>query len=156
MLTAIVIGPANSEMNLDQYGRVQVRFWWDREDSTTSCWIRVAQSWAGNRWGACFWPRVGHEVVVSFENGDPDRPIIVGSVYNSVNMPPYSLPSNQYIAGWKSLTEGGDPTKNFHQILMSDEKGAEVVHIHAESVFIAHQENQQCSMRPQFDASFQG
>ena len=156
VLTGIVIGPANSEMNLDQYGRVQVRFWWDREDSTTSCWIRVAQSWAGNRWGACFWPRVGHEVVVSFENGDPDRPIIVGSVYNSVNMPPYALPSNQYIAGWKSLTEGGDPTSNFHQILMSDEKGAEVVHIHAESMFIANQEAQKVAQRPALSVDQQG
>ena len=156
VLTGIVIGPQGNEMFIDKYGRVQVRFWWDRDNSTTSCWIRVAQSWAGNGWGACFWPRVGHEVVVAFENGDPDRPIVVGSVYNSTNMPPYPLPSNQYIAGWKSLTQGGDPSKNFHQILMSDEQGAEVVHIHAESMFIAHQENQQCSMRPQFDGSFQG
>ena len=93
---------------------------------------------------------------MSFENGDPDRPIIVGSVYNSVNMPPYTLPSNQYIAGWKSLTEGGDTTKNYHQILMSDEKGAEVVHIHAESTFIAHQESQNLSSRPKIDMSFQG
>jgi len=111
VLTGIVIGPQGNEMFIDKYGRVQVRFWWDRDNSTTSCWIRVAQSWAGNGWGACFWPRVGHEVVVAFENGDPDRPIIVGSVYNSTNMPPYALPSNQYIAGWKSLTQGGDPSK---------------------------------------------
>jgi type VI secretion system secreted protein VgrG len=135
---------------------VQVRFWWDRNNSTTSCWIRVAQSWAGNGWGACFWPRVGHEVVVSFENGDPDRPIIVGSVYNSTNMPPYPLPASQYIAGWKSLTEGGDPTKNFHQILMSDEQGAEVVHIHAESMFVAHQENTQFNRRPSQEINIQG
>jgi type VI secretion system secreted protein VgrG len=156
VLTGIVIGPQNNEIFVDQYGRVQVRFWWDRNNSTTSCWIRVAQSWAGNGWGACFWPRVGHEVVVSFENGDPDRPIIVGSVYNSTNMPPYPLPASQYIAGWKSLTEGGDPTKNFHQILMSDEQGAEVVHIHAESMFVAHQENTQFNRRPSQEINIQG
>ncbi len=156
LLTAIVIGPENNEIFVDQYGRVQVRFWWDRDNSTTSCWIRVAQSWAGNGWGACFWPRVGHEVVVGFENGDPDRPIIVGSVYNSTNMPPYPLPASQFIAGWKSLTEGGDPTKNFHQILMSDDQGAEVVHIHAESMFIVNQESIACTQRPSASLNLQG
>ena len=156
VLTGIVIGPQGNEMFIDKYGRVQVRFWWDRDNSTTSCWVRVAQSWAGNGWGACFWPRVGHEVVVAFENGDPDRPIIVGSVYNSTNMPPYALPSNQYIAGWKSLTEGGDPSNNYHQILMSDESNAAVVHIHAESMFVAHQENTQFTRRPNQEINLQG
>jgi type VI secretion system secreted protein VgrG len=156
VLTGIVIGPENNEIFMDLYGRVQVRFWWDRDNSTTSCWIRVAQSWAGNGWGACFWPRVGHEVVVGFENGDPDRPIIVGSVYNSTNMPPYPLPASQFIAGWKSLTEGGDPTKNFHQILMSDDQGAEVVHIHAESMFIVNQESIACTQRPSASLNLQG
>jgi len=156
LLTGIVIGPQGSEIFLDKYGRVQVRFWWDRDNSTSSCWIRVAQSWAGNGWGASFWPRVGHEVVVGFENGDPDRPIIVGSVYNSTNMPPYSLPTNQYIAGWKSLTQGGDPARNFHQILMSDDQGGEVVHIHAESMFIVNQESIACSQRPSASLNLQG
>jgi len=156
VLTGEVIGPPGSEMHLDRYGRVQVRFWWDRETPSASCWMRVAQSWAGNGWGACFWPRVGHEVVVAFENGDPDRPIVVGSVYNSANMPPFPLPENRYIAGWKSLTQEGDPSKNFHQILMSDEKGGEVVHIHAEKTLIAHQESRQVTMRPNLDMSFQG
>jgi type VI secretion system secreted protein VgrG len=156
LLTAIVIGPENNEIFVDQYGRVQVRFWWDRDNSTTSCWIRVAQSWAGNGWGACFWPRVGHEVVVGFENGDPDRPIIVGSVYNSTNMPPYPLPASQFIAGWKSLTEGGDPSRNYHQILMSDDQGAEVVHIHAESMFIVNQESIACTQRPSASLNLQG
>ena len=154
--TGIVIGPEGEEVFVDRFGRVQVRFWWDRDDNTYSCWIRVAQSWAGNSWGAMFWPRVGHEVVVSFENGDPDRPIIVGSVYNSTNMPPYHLPEHKYIAGWKSLTQGGDPSKNYHLVLMSDETNAEVVHIHAERSFITHQESVQVSMRPNVDMSFQG
>ena len=71
-------------------------------------------------------------------------------------MHPYPLPASQYIAGWKSLTEGGDPTKNFHQILMSDEQGAEVVHIHAESMFVAHQENTQFNRRPSQEINIQG
>ena len=156
VLTGVVIGPPDSEMHVDPYGRVQVRFWWDRSNPSTSCWMRVAQSWAGNGWGAMFWPRVGHEVVVAFENGDPDRPIVVGSLYNSANMPPFPLPEHRYIAGWKSLTQNGDPTKNFHLMLMSDEANGEVVHIHAEKSFIAHQESFQVSMRPDLDMTFQG
>jgi type VI secretion system secreted protein VgrG len=156
VLTGTVIGPAGQEIHLDKFGRVQVRFPWDRDNPSASCWVRVAQSWAGHGWGACFWPRVGHEVVVAFENGDPDRPIVVGSVYNSDNMPPFPLPENRFIAGWKSLTEGGDPSKNFHQILMSDEKGGEVVHIHAEKTLLANQESRQVTMRPNLDMSFQG
>ncbi len=180
--TATVVGPP--PMNIDQYGRVQVAFPWDRgaagqiaaavesEISSTSggtasaaqtaattgrsCWVRVAQSWAGNGWGSCFWPRVGHEVVVAFEEGDVDRPVIVGSVYNSVNMPPYALPDNMYIAGWKSLTQGGDPSANFHQILMSDESDSPVVAIHSESVFVSNQESQQRMLRPNYDFDFQG
>ena len=157
--TALVTGPSGGETFTDMYGRIKVRFWFDRTgptDGGSSCWVRVAQVWAGNSWGACFWPRVGHEVVVSFEGGDPDRPIVVGSVYNATNMPPFPMPQSVYISGWKSLTEGGDPTKNFHQILMSDEKGAEIVHIHAESMFIAHQETQQISKKPNLDVNFQG
>ncbi len=156
VLTGVVIGPPGNEMHVDPYGRVQVRFWWDRSNPSTSCWVRVAQSWAGNGWGAMFWPRVGHEVVVAFENGDPDRPIVVGSVYNSANMPPFPMPEHRYIAGWKSLTQGGDPSKNYHLVLMSDETGGEVVHIHAERSFITHQKSYQAGMRPNLDMSFQG
>ncbi len=156
VLTGTVIGPAGQEIHLDKFGRVQVRFPWDRDNPSTSCWVRVAQSWAGHGWGACFWPRIGHEVVVAFENGDPDRPIVVGSVYNSDNMPPFPLPENRYIAGWKSLTEGGDPSKNFHQILMSDEKQGQVLHIHAEKTLIAQQESRQVSIRPNLDMTIQG
>ena len=152
--TATVVGPG--PMNIDKFGRVQVNFPWDRSAGGDSCWVRVAQSWAGNGWGACFWPRVGHEVVVSFEEGDPDRPVIVGSVYNSANTPPYPMPQSMYIAGWKSLTQDGDPSSNFHQILMSDEKGAEVVHIHSESVYIVQQESQQVSIKPSHDVHFTG
>ena len=156
VLTAIVIGPAGQELFVDSYGRIQVRFSWDRAEALSSCWVRVAQVWAGNTWGAAFWPRVGHEVVVAFEDGDPDRPLVVGSVYNAANMPPFPLPASKYIAGWKSLTEGGDPSKNSHQILMGDEKGSEAVLIHSESVCMIHQEKEQFSYRPSVSINLQG
>ena len=88
--TAVVTGPPGEEIFVDKYGRVKVQFHWDREgkmNADSSCWLRVAQVWAGNSWGAFFWPRIGHEVVVLFEEGDPDKPLIVGSVYNAKNMP---------------------------------------------------------------------
>jgi type VI secretion system secreted protein VgrG len=109
--------------------------------------------WAGNSWGAAFWPRVGHEVVVAFENGDPDRPIITGSVYNSANMPPFELPANAYVAGFKSLTQGGDPSVNYHLILMGDAKGEEAVVIHSENILINQQESQQVAKRPHLDVT---
>ena len=93
--TAIVTGPPGEEIYCDKYGRVKVQFHWDREgknNGDSSCWLRVAQVWAGKGWGAFFWPRVGHEVVVTFEEGDPDQPMIIGSVYNAANMPPMSFP----------------------------------------------------------------
>jgi len=88
----VVVGPADEEIFTDKYGRVKVQFPWDRQgknDPDSSCWIRVGQIWAGKRWGASFWPRVGQEVIVAFEEGDPDQPVIVGSVYNADQMPPY-------------------------------------------------------------------
>src|SRR5690606_8903881 len=79
--TATVVGPSGDQLFLDCYGRVKVQFHWDREgkfDGNSSCWLRVAQAWAGQNWGAFFWPRIGHEVLVSFLEGDPDRPVVVG------------------------------------------------------------------------------
>jgi type VI secretion system secreted protein VgrG len=116
----------------------------------------VAQVWAGNGWGAAFWPRVGHEVVVAFEGGDPDRPLIVGSVYNSKNMPPYSLPAAAYVAGFKSCTEGGNPQENFHHFLLNDQQKDASILLHAENQFISTQEQNQVSLRPAFDLSIQG
>src|SRR5467141_2286578 len=90
--SAVVVGPAGEEIFTDKYGRVKVQFHWDRQgkyDEGSSCWVRVGQLWAGRRWGASFWPRVGQEVIVTFLEGDPDQPIIVGSVYNADQMPPY-------------------------------------------------------------------
>ncbi|MCP3671914.1 MAG: type VI secretion system tip protein VgrG, partial [Gammaproteobacteria bacterium] len=86
-----VSGPKGEEIYTDQYGRIKVQFPWDREgqnDENSSCWLPVSQSWAGNQWGKIHIPRIGHEVLVSFINGDPDQPVVVGSLYNAVNRPP--------------------------------------------------------------------
>jgi type VI secretion system secreted protein VgrG len=111
--------------------------------------VRVAQVWAGKNYGAAFWPRVGHEVVVAFEGGDPDRPIVTGSVYNATNMPPFELPSQVYISGFKTLTQGGDSTKNYHLLLLSDAKKQEVVLIHAEGLLVTQQERKNVTFENQ-------
>ena len=103
--TAIVTGPKGQEIYVDKYGRVKVQFHWDRygkRDENSSCWIRVSQSWTGKGWGHIANPHIGQEVIVSFLEGDPDRPIIVGRVYNEDNMPPYPLPDAAAVIGMKS------------------------------------------------------
>ena len=111
--TAIVVGEDGEEISTDKYGRVKVQFHWDREgknDENSSCWVRVAQVWAGQGWGAMHIPRIGQEVIVEFLEGDPDRPIIIGRVYNADNMPPYALPDNKTQSGIKRRsTKGGGP-----------------------------------------------
>jgi type VI secretion system secreted protein VgrG len=134
--TAVVTGPPGEEIFVDKYGRVKVQFHWDREgkkNADSSCWLRVAQVWAGKRWGAFFWPRIGHEVVVSFEEGDPDKPLIIGSVYNHDNMPWYSLPKNKQLAGFKSASVSGTAHQNFNGLVFNDEKGKEHLSIHSEN-----------------------
>lgn len=133
--TAFVVGPAGEEIYCDKYGRVKVQFHWDREgrkDEKSSCWIRVGQDWAGKRWGAVFIPRIGMEVIVSFLEGDPDRPLITGCVYNAESMPPYALPGEKTKSGIKtrSSKQGGDA--NFNEIRFEDAKGKEEVYVHAE------------------------
>jgi type VI secretion system secreted protein VgrG len=133
--TAVVTGPPGEEIFVDKYGRVKVQFHWDREgkkNADSSCWLRVAQVWAGNSWGAFFWPRIGHEVVVLFEEGDPDKPLIVGSVYNAKNMPWFHLPINKQLAGIKSASVKGTAQKNYNGIVFNDEKGKEHLSIHSE------------------------
>jgi type VI secretion system secreted protein VgrG len=133
--TATVAGPRDDEIFCDKYGRVKVQFHWDRKgkkDADSSCWLRVAQVWAGKGWGAFFWPRVGHEVVIIFEEGDPDQPLIIGSVYNAENMPPYELPAKKVLTGLKSASHKGIPSKNFNGIVLNDEKGHEHLALHSE------------------------
>ncbi|HET6233603.1 MAG TPA: type VI secretion system tip protein TssI/VgrG [Acetobacteraceae bacterium] len=131
--TAKVTGDSGDEITTDKYGRIKVKFPWDRSNApggSTSCWIRVAQIWAGTQWGALYTPRVGQEVVVDFLNGNPDRPIIVGSVYNATNMPPDTLPDNKTKSDIKtnsSLGGGG-----YNQLRFEDKKGSEEVYFQAE------------------------
>jgi type VI secretion system secreted protein VgrG len=138
--TAVVVGPQGEEVFTDKYGRVKVQFHWDAEgqhNQESSCWVRVGQVWAGKRWGASFWPRVGQEVVVDFVEGDPDQPIIIGSVYNAGQMPPYlgdgldpKHKNDNKVSGIKSNTTMGG--QGFNEWRFDDTKGKEQVFIHAE------------------------
>ncbi|MBI3609835.1 MAG: type VI secretion system tip protein VgrG [Nitrospirae bacterium] len=122
--TAIVVGPKGEEIYTDEYSRVKVQFHWDRngkQDEKSSCWIRVSQAWAGSGWGAIFIPRVGQEVIVEFLEGDPDRPIITGRVYNGDNKPPYALPGEKTKSTIKSNTSKGGGSAN--ELLMEDNAG---------------------------------
>ncbi|ETU75657.1 hypothetical protein Q054_04520 [Pseudomonas aeruginosa Z61] len=133
--TAVVVGPKGEEIWTDQYGRVKVHFHWDRHDQSnenSSCWMRVSQAWAGKNWGSIQIPRIGQEVIVSFLEGDPDRPIITGRVYNAEQTVPYELPANATQSGTKSRSSKGGTPANFNEIRMEDKKGAEQLFIHAE------------------------
>ena len=132
--TAVVVGPPGEEIFVDKYGRVKVQFHWDREskaNADSSCWVRVAQNMAGIRWGSAFWPRIGHEVVVDFLEGDPDQPIIVGSVYNASEMPPYKLPDEKTktVIFKSNSSKGGG---GYNEFRVEDKKGKEQIFINAE------------------------
>jgi type VI secretion system secreted protein VgrG len=133
--TAVVYGDTPEDISVDKYGRVQVTFFWNRPakpNAQNSCPVRVAQMWAGKRWGAQFIPRVGQEVVVSFLDGNPDRPLIIGSVYNADNMPPYGLPDNKTQSGVKSRSHQGGGSEDYNEIRFEDRMGSEQVLIHAQ------------------------
>jgi type VI secretion system secreted protein VgrG len=130
--TALVVGPSGDEIYVDKYGRVKVQFHWDREgkqDENSSCWIRVSQPWAGKKWGAVSIPRIGQEVIVEFLEGDPDRPIITGRVYNGENMPPHELPGFGHSMSLKTNSSPGGG--NFNEIRLTDEKDEEQMFIYA-------------------------
>ena len=136
--TAVVVGPANEEIFTDKYGRIKVKFHWDRQgklDADSSCWVRVGTPWAGKNWGMIHIPRIGQEVVVAFEEGDPDRPIVVGSVFNADMMPPYVLPDNKTQSGVKSRSTLQGSPENFNELRFEDKKGSEQVYFHAEKNF---------------------
>jgi type VI secretion system secreted protein VgrG len=142
--TATVVGPAGQEIFTDKYGRVKVQFHWDRQgkkDADSSCWVRVASVWAGKQWGVIHIPRIGQEVVVSFLEGSTDEPIIVGSVYNATNMPPYALPDNKTQSGIISRSTPGGGEATFNQIRFEDKKGNEEVLFHAEKDLNSEIEN---------------
>ena len=140
--TAIVVGPAGEEIWPDDYGRVKVQFHWDQEgakDEKSSCWIRVAQVWAGKGWGTLFTPRIGTEVIVSFLDGDPDRPIIIGTVYNQVQTVPYTQPDekNKSTILTRSTKEGTAG----NEIRFTDTKEKEELYVHAQKDYNIKVEN---------------
>jgi len=146
---AVVVGPGGEEIYTDKYGRVKVQFFWDRQgkkDDKSSCWLRVSQPWAGKNWGAIAIPRIGQEVLVGFLEGDPDRPIITGRVYNAEQMPPYDLPANKTQSGVQTRSSKQGTPGNFNQIRFEDNKGSEELYIHAEKdkkVIVEHDRSEQ-------------
>lgn len=131
--TAFVVGPSGEEIWTDEHGRIKVQFHWDRvgvKDDKSSCWVRVAQSWAGKGWGSLFLPRIGQEVVISFVDGDPDRPLVTGSVYNAENKPPITLPSMQTQSTIRSRSSKEGAAGN--EMRMEDKKDAEEFYFHAQ------------------------
>jgi type VI secretion system secreted protein VgrG len=142
--TATVVGPEGAEIFSDKYGRVKVLFNWDRagqEDQRSSCWVRVSTPWAGKNWGMVAIPRVGSEVIVDFLEGDPDRPIITGMVYNAATMPPYLLPDNMTQSGVKTRSTQKGAAENFNELRFEDKKGSEEIYLHAEKDLNAVIEN---------------
>ncbi|SRR6266568_1430346 len=142
--TAVVVGPAGEEIHTDEHGRVKVQFHWDREgnrDDRASCWIRVAQSWAGPGWGALYLPRMGQEVVVEFLEGDPDQPLVTGSVYNGANPPPVALPGDKTRSTLRTESSPGGGGSN--ELRYEDAKGQEEIYLHAQKDLNVVVENDQ-------------
>jgi type VI secretion system secreted protein VgrG len=144
--TAMVVGPAGEEIYVDENCRVKVQFHWDRlgnNDDKSSCWIRVAQTWASASYGAMFIPRIKDEVVVTFLEGDPDQPLIVGSIYHGTNVPPYALPDNKTRSTIKSNSSPGGGGSN--ELRFEDKKGSEEVYLHGQkdwTILIENDKNQ--------------
>ncbi|MDM8545891.1 type VI secretion system tip protein TssI/VgrG [Candidatus Venteria ishoeyi] len=133
--TAIVTGPSGEEIYTDKYGRIKVQFHWDqlgKKDEKTTCFIRVNQSWAGKAWGRLFLPRIGQEVLVSFINGDPDRPVVTGALYNAEQTVPYALPANKTKSTWKTRSSKKGGVEDFNEIYFEDKKGEEKFYQHAQ------------------------
>ncbi|TPE49111.1 type VI secretion system Vgr family protein [Amaricoccus solimangrovi] len=131
--TATVVGPSGEEIFTDQYARVKVQFHWDRlghRDENSSCFVRVSSAWAGGGWGFIQIPRIGQEVIVDFLDGDPDRPIITGRVYNAAEMPPYGLPGSATQSGWKSNSSPGGG--GYNEFMFEDKAGSELVNFQAQ------------------------
>ncbi len=131
--TAVVVGKAGEEIWTDKYGRIKVQFHWDqlgKNDENSSCWIRVDYGWAGKQWGGIFLPRIGQEVIVSYLEGDPDRPLVTGAVYNSVQLVPYTLPDEQTKSTVKTNSSKGGG--GFNEIRFEDKKDSEELYLHAQ------------------------
>jgi len=128
VLTATVVGPASEDVHTDEYGRIKIQFPWDSEnknDDSSSCWVRVSQPWSGARFGAMFIPRIGSEVVVSFLLGNPDNPLVTGTVSNGRNLPLLNLPGEKEQAGFVSRSSLNGSVEEGHQLRFDDKKGEE-------------------------------
>ena len=139
--TALVVGASENEVQTDKHGRIKVQFHWDRKgkkNANSSCFVRLSQPWAGNGMGLWMIPRVGHEVVVSFLGGDPDRPLITGSVHNDVNLPIYPLPANADISGWRTHSTKDGATDARHELRFDDKKDSEYVWLQSQKNFHRH------------------
>lgn len=147
--TAVVVGPQGEEIYTDSLGRVKLRFRWnasptrkpgtnDAPEETHTCWVRVSQAWASAGFGAQFIPRVGDEVVVAFLEGDPDQPLVVGSVYNGNNAFPFPPQTNPTQSGIKTRSSLGGSASNFNEIRFEDKKGSEDLFLHAEKTQTTH------------------
>jgi type VI secretion system secreted protein VgrG len=142
--SAVVTGPPGEEIHCDQYGRIKVQFFWDREgqaDDKTSCWLRVSSSWAGDRYGGIAIPRVGMEVLVTFLEGDPDQPLVTGCLYHAEHVVPYELPANKTRSLFKTLSSPGGG--GYNELRIEDKKGAEQIYLHAERDWDENIENDQ-------------
>jgi type VI secretion system secreted protein VgrG len=131
--TARVVGPSGKEIWTDKYGRVKVKFHWDRtgkDDGNNSCWVRVAQHWTGHNYGAQYVPRVAQEVVVSFLEGDPDRPLVIGCVFNADNLPPFELPGKATQSGVRTATSPYDGAMP-NELHFEDKKGEQEIYLYA-------------------------
>jgi type VI secretion system secreted protein VgrG len=131
--TATVVGSSGEEIHTDEHGRIKVQFHWDREgqrDDKASCWVRVGQTWGGPAWGALYLPRIGQEVVVRFLEGNPDRPLIAGTVYNGGNPTPYALPDDKTKSTLKSASSLG--SDGFNEFRIEDAAGQEEIFTHAQ------------------------
>ncbi|GEM77603.1 type VI secretion system tip protein TssI/VgrG [Vibrio sagamiensis] len=130
--TAVVVGPEGEEIYTDDYGRIKVQFHWDRyaeNNEYSSCWLRVSQSMAAPSWGAVYLPRIGHEVIVTFLEGDPDRPLVTGAVYNGLHSPPYSLPDNKTRTVFRTQSHKAE---GYNEMYFEDENNQEEVHFRAQ------------------------
>ncbi|KQZ48355.1 type VI secretion system Vgr family protein [Massilia sp. Root1485] len=145
--TATVVGPKGAEIHTDQYGRIKVQFHWDRygrRDERSSCWIRVSQPWAGRGWGTISVPRIGQEVIIDYLEGDPDRPVCTGRLFNADQPVPYGLPDGAHMMGFKSRsTPGGG---GFCEMVIHDSKGKELINIHSQKDMVTTVQNTQATV----------
>ncbi len=136
--TAIVVGPAGEEIYVDKYGRIKVQFYWDREgkrDTSSCAWLRVVTPLAGAQWGSYAFPRIGQEVLVAFQHGDPDEPVVLGALYNAENMPPYPLPANRVRTGLKTRSTLKGAADEFHEVRLDDTKDKEEIFVQSQRDF---------------------